>query len=431
MAVALALACSLPGFLSTLPSASPTSLPSKGPASHRGTSACLSGKSCPLRFRAQVESAPQSSPGSALQLSSKAEDRNTTAAALLCGDPTIGYPLGNGTTTLLVSLAKVENIDSISFVNRDAKGEVTMATSNAKLPADSPQWQEIARHDLTSDTISAKIGPSEAKYIRLTFNITEPGRIADLGIYSTPTVAAFAIPHVRKPISNRSEGLSLVSYNLTDVHAKARAAYVSSGDDVKQANNTIDDQPSTSYQFAASDSAPMAIIDLGKPTKLRRISALYSPARGTLDFYVLQSLPGAAKGVSPTDLKLDEATLAGLQPVGSFTDTAGTGRAAIDFPETTGRYVMVKWTPAEQGAPFAIAEIAAFGGGEPETLVASRENAERSDADGKTILEGKDFKDLGEGKEMPEEGPPGEGPGPELPDPPPFVFVPEVLPQSP
>ena len=207
----------------------------------------------------------------------------------------------------------------------------------------------------------------------------------------------FLIPGKRFRIDPK--GLSLISYNLTDVHARARAAYVSSGDYVKQANNTIDDQPSTSYTFAASDSAPMAIIDLGKQTKLRRISALYSPGRGTLDFYIWKSLPGAAPSASPTDLKLDESTLAGLQPVGSVTDEAGTGRAAIDFPETTGRYVMVKWTPAEPGAPFSISEIAAFGGGEGEKLVASRENAERGVFDGKTMLEGKDFKDLGEGKE--------------------------------
>ena len=379
---------------------------------------------------AQVEAAPQSNPISTLRLSSKSEDLNTAEAALLCGDPTIGYPLENGTTTLLVSLAKVENIDSISFINRGAKGEVTIATSNAKLPADSPEWKEVAHQELSLEAVKAAIGPSEAKYVRLTFNTTEPGRIADLGIYSTPTIAAFAMPRSRKPAPEESEGFALVSNNLTDVHAKARAAYVSSGDDPKLANNAIDDQPSTSYNFAPSDSAPTAVIDLGKMTKLRRISALYSPAHGTLDFYVLKSLPGAKEGTSPSDLKLDEASLAGLHPVGSVTDE-GTGRAAVDFPETAGRYVMVKWTPAEPGKPFSISEIAAFGGGRPENLIASRENAAQGVAEERTILEGKDFKDLGEGKEMPEEGPPAEGPPSELPNPPPFVFVPEVLPQSP
>mgnify|MGYP000381997264 CR=1 FL=1 len=49
-------------------------------------------------------------------------------------------------------------------------------------------------------------------------------------------------------------------------------------------------------------------------------------------------------------------------------------------------------------------------------------------AEGKDLGSGKDF-----GKEMPEEGPesPAEGPTDPLPPPPPFTFVPEVLPNSP
>ncbi|MEY2537600.1 MAG: hypothetical protein QOG67_1340 [Verrucomicrobiota bacterium] len=385
---------------------------------------------------AQVEAAPQSSSASTLQLSSKSEDRNTAEAALLCGDPTVGYALNNGTTTLLVSLSKVENIDSVSFLNHGAKGSVTIATSNAKLPADSAQWHEVAQQELSSDTIKAKIGPSEAKYVRLTFNVSDSGRIAALGVYSTPTVAAFAMPRARKFAANQSEGLTLISNNLTDLHAKARAAYVSSGDDVKAANNMIDDQPGTVYNFAAADASPMAVIDLGKVTKLRRISAIYSPGHGTLDFYVLQALPAKAQGSTTKNLQFDDATLAGMQSVGSVTDD-GSGRAAVDFPETAGRYVMVKWTPAEAGTAFSVAEIAAFGGEKTtENLVAANTTGSRAGgaaSDGKTMLDGKDFKDLGAGKDMPEEGPaaPEEGPGTDLPNPPPFVFVPEVGPMSP
>jgi hypothetical protein len=127
---------------------------------------------------AQMEAAPRST--SALQLSSKSEDRNTAEAALLCGDPTVGYALNSGTTTLLISLPKVENIDNVSFLNNGAKGQLTIAISNAKLPADSAQWNTIVQQDLTGETVKAKVGPSEAKYVRLTFNVSDAGRIADL-----------------------------------------------------------------------------------------------------------------------------------------------------------------------------------------------------------------------------------------------------------
>jgi len=378
-------------------------------------------------FGAQVEAASQSNSVRNLQLSSQSQDRNTAAAALLCDDPTVGYALSNGSTTLLVSLSKIENIDSISFLNHGTKGDVTIATSNAKLSADSSQWHYLSHQDLTLNAVKAKIGPSEAKYVKLTFNINEPGRIAALGVYSTPTVAAFTMPRARKSnVQDPSSSLALISYNLTDVHAKARALYVTSGDDLKEANNMIDNQPATSYTFAADDAAPVAVIDLGKVTTLQRISAVYAPQQGRVDFYVLQSLPGTTEDRAPKSLRVDEAELANFQPVGSVSD--GSGRGAIDFPETSGRYIMLKWAPAAQaGGSFSVAEIAAFGGNKSGSLIAANTagGSERQLAsdDGKTMIEGKDFKDMG--KEMPEEGP-AEGPPPNLPDPPPFTFVPLI-----
>lgn len=384
-------------------------------------------------FGAQVEAAPESNPISTLQLSSKSEDRNTAEAALLCDDPTVGYALSNGKKSLLISLSKIENIESISFLNHGVKGDVTIATSNAKLPADSPQWHVVSRQELTAGTAKAKVGPSEAKYVKLIFNVTEPGRIAALGVYSKPTVAAFTMPRARKLGLDQPDSFALISYNLTDVHAKARALYVSSGDDIRRANNMIDDQPASRYDFGSTDATPTAVIDLGKVTALRRISALYSSRQGTVDFFVLESLPGSRQGNVPKTLTLDDAALAGLKSVGSVKDD-GTGRAAIDFPETTGRYVMVKWTPAaQQGNAFSVAEVAAFGGSKAGNLIAAYTAGgarEGIDSDGKTVQEGKD---LGAGKDMPEEGleAPGEGPAPPLPDPPPFTFVPEIAPASP
>lgn len=383
---------------------------------------------------AQLEAAPQSKPVANLRLSSKSDDQNTAEAALLCHDPTVGYALPSGKSTLLVALSKIENVDSISFLNNGARGDLTIATANAKLSADSPQWRTVSQKELISDSLKVKIGPAEAKYVRLTFNVTEPGRISGLGVYSTAAVSDFTMPRVRTlAAGNKSESLALISYNLTDLHAKARALYVSSGSDVKQANNMIDDQPATTYSFAANDASPTTVVDLGKATNLRRISAIYSAHRGTMNFYVLQSLPGAPTENAPGTLRIDSGTQENLKPVGSVTDN-GTGRAAIDFPTTTGRYIMVKWnSDVRQDSSFSVAEIAAFGnGGAPANLMAANAAGGGGglvDSDGKTMMDAKDAKDY---KDMPAEGPdsPAEGPPPALPPPPPFTFIPQVLPTS-
>jgi hypothetical protein len=326
---------------------------------------------------------------------------------------------------LLISLSKIENIDKISFRNSGAKGEVTVATSSAKLPADSAHWHQVMRQQLTSNVVTANVGPSDAKYVKLTFNVTEPGRIAGLGVYSVPVVADFTMPRVHRATQENSENIAFISYNLSDVHAKARALYVSSGADLQQANRMIDNQPGTTYTFSADDATPTAVIDLGKETAVQRISATYLAREAMVDVYVLRMLPGGQAGgaVAPKTLRLSDNDLAGLKPVGSVADT-GKGRAAIDFAPVTGRYIMVRWIPAvRQDTPFSADEIAVFSGNGSKGLIAAN-----------TGYDGKEAKDLGEGKEakeMPGEGPPAEGPPPSLPDPPPFVFVPEIIPTSP
>ena len=216
----------------------------------------------------------------------------------------------------------------------------------------------------------------------------------------------------------------------------------------------IDDQIGTSYSFAASDGAPTAIVDLGKVCMLRRLSAIFSPRKGSIHFYVLQSLPGVgpdnrvrvntgalagrkgAPEILPESLTINDNAIGQMKPVGMVMTEGSEGRASVDFPSTSGRYVMVKWNPAEQGeTSFSVAEIAAFGESKQSTLLASNAGHTASSeisSDGKDTVDAKDRTDAKD-KEMPGEGPqaPAEGPPPNLPDPPPFVLVPEIVPTSP
>jgi hypothetical protein len=413
---------------------------------------------------AEIQSLPQSVSMAKLQLSSKTEDNNTAEAALLCDDPTTGYKLANGASTILVSLPSIENVQSVSFLNDGASGDVSIATSNAKLPADSPQWHAAEKQALGTGAFTAKVGPSEAKYVKVSFNVTKPGRIAAFGVYATPAVSDFTMPRPRKVSFEESgESFALINYNFTDLHAKARALYVSSGADLKQANNMIDDQPATAYAFASDDAAPTAVIDLGKICTLRRLSSVFSPRAGSVEFYVLNNLPmtqtgdvaelsdpgvqtvanagttpgqaAAQPATLPKSLKIGAATFSRMKSVGSVVSRGVEGRASVDFPATSGRYIMVKWNGATPGTAFSVAEVAAFGSSKQAGAVAASDGKRtmggKEVADGKNILDNKDIP-----AEAPEAAPqaPGEGPTgqpPGLPNPPPFTFIPEVPPASP
>src|SRR6266576_1443403 len=259
----------------------------------------------------------------------------SSSVPFLSGDPASVYALRTGTTRLLISLAKIENIDSVAFLNSEAKGTVTIALSSAKLSPDSPQWHDAGQVDLSSGLISARIGPAEAKYVRLTFNVSNPGLIGNLGVYSAAAVSDFTMPRTRKIAAGTSaEAMAKVNYNLADLHAKARTIFVSSGGDLKLANNMIDGQPGTAYAFAANDAAPATIIDLGRFVSVNRISTSSTPGSAVVTFYVLGALPADYTGNSASALRIDSHMLAAFKTVDTSSDD---GNVAVNFEETTGR----------------------------------------------------------------------------------------------
>jgi hypothetical protein len=366
------------------------------------------------------------------QIESDVEADASSSVPFLSGDPASVYALRTGTTRLLISLAKIENINSVAFLNREAKGTVTIALSSAKLSPDSPQWHDAGQQELSSGLISASIGPAEAKYVRLTFNVRIPGRIGNLGIYSAAAVSDFTMPRARN-IS--AQALAKANYNLADLHAKARTIFVSSGDDLQLAQNMIDGQPGTSYTFAANDAAPAAIIDLGRSVPVNRISTFSTPGSAVVRFYVLDTLPGDSIGNPAAALRIDPQTLAAFKIVRTGSDD-GSGRVAVNFEETTGRYVMLAWTPSTQDPNFSVAEVAVFGPASNARLLAANTSGNNASAtsDDTSVRDFKDTKDFSKeipGEGLAEEQAPGEGPAPELPRPPPFVFIPRVVPTSP
>src|SRR5437764_14750244 len=240
------------------------------------------------------------------QIESDVPSDASSSVPFLSGDPASVYALKTGTTRLLISLVKIENIDSIAFLNSEAKGTVTIALASAKLSPESPQWHEARQEELSSGLISARIEPAEAKYVRLTFNVSNPGHIGNLGVYSAGAVSDFTMPRTRKIAAGTSaEAMAKANYNLADLHAKARTILVSSGDDLNLANNMIDGQPGTAYAFSANDAAPATIIHLGRFVSVNRISTSSTPGSAVVTFYVLGALPADYTGNSASALRLD------------------------------------------------------------------------------------------------------------------------------
>src|SRR5256885_17020629 len=65
------------------------------------------------------------------QIESDVPSDASSSVPFLSGDPASVYALRTSTTRLLISLAKIENIDSVAFLNSEARGPVAIALASA------------------------------------------------------------------------------------------------------------------------------------------------------------------------------------------------------------------------------------------------------------------------------------------------------------
>lgn len=277
------------------------------------------------------------------------------AAALIMEDDTVSCALGEGETNFVIALPDTALLDRFTFLNENAaaEGELSIAVSNSRLAAHSSKWKPVegtipfAR----KRAFDLSLVGVEAKFVRLTFRVHKQGRVAGFGLYGRQSLDEFAthqrhIINVANPLYT-SRSAERVNFNFANIYARARVHFVSSGQS-EQSGKMIDDDAVTAYDFAPDDPHPTVVIELSDVQRLHRISALYEMQPGQLDVYALNQITGDARDFD------------GLAPIASVSDSAGAGKASVDFNPQGARYVALRWTPAQPSA-FRIAEINAFG----------------------------------------------------------------------
>ena len=287
-----------------------------------------------------------------------AGEKNSSAAALIMDDDTLSCPLQEGETTFIISFPKTALLDRFTFINENAgvKGEMKIAVSNYRLPADSPKWTDVSgKTAFTSRRLfNLSMVGVEARYVKLSFHVEKGGRIAALGLFGGVSLEKFAkrqngaIRIANTLTTHRLE--DMLNFNFANLYAKARVVFVSSGGTVA-ARSMIDDDTMTAFRFAPSDPHPTVIVELAAWERLHRVSALYKMQAGQLDVYLLKELAD------------NPGELTGAKYISSVTDRDAQGKAAVDFDPQGARYVALRWTPAEgdNHREFEIAEINAFG----------------------------------------------------------------------
>src|SRR3954471_19772465 len=224
-------------------------------------------------------------------------NKEADPGALLLDDDTLNYPLPEGDTTFLLSFPRISTLDRFTFVNENgaAAGEMRIAVSNYRLPANSKKWIDVngGTSFAGKRLFDLALAGTEARYVRVIFHVTKAGNIAGLGLYGAQSLKKFAArQHGVIRVTNTAATRRLedmLNFNFANLYARARVVYISSGPR-EFADRMIDDDVITALEFAPADPNPAVIVELADRERLHRVSAVYKMAKGRLDVFLLEDL---------------------------------------------------------------------------------------------------------------------------------------------
>lgn len=292
------------------------------------------------------------------------ESSQSSAAKLR--DETLSCPLQEGVTTFVIKLASASLLDRFTFVNENASaaGELRIAVSNAQLPADSAKWLAVDGSVVFSHKRLFKLSMLgvEARYVKLSFNVANGGRISDIGLYGGQAIDrqlrsedvdqqfGWVSEAPRKTHDKKRE--HTLDFDFASTRAKGRVVYISSGQKPTAAR-MIDDNNETGHFFTTTDQRPTAIVELAGTENIHRVTALYrAQTRGRFDVYLLE------------ENKKELTDFSHRRPIASVLTKDDEDKTAVEFNPAGARYVAIRFTPLQAQAndrPFEMVEISAYG----------------------------------------------------------------------
>ena len=301
----------------------------------------------------------RSSAGTQLQVREPGAREESRAAQVLIGDDaSASYTLGAGSTSLILTLNKIELLNRLSFTNQGAGGKVTVSVSDTKLPFDSAAWHAAGAAETFrgNGVVDCDLGSVEARYVKVDFATVESGRLAMLSLVGLPAfggaqTATNAYVSAPEKVADRPS-LS-VSLNFVNLGSAAKVVGISKASSLGNVQNLKNGNPEAAYTFDPTDTTPTLVVDLGSRQSPEHVVCAYKAPAGRLDLYLVDN-PAARDDQS---VSLNYVTEPSVQPVSNdmarskpaySITTAGEpniNRLSADLGGKSGRYLIAEFHP--------------------------------------------------------------------------------------
>ncbi len=246
-----------------------------------------------------------------------------SAQPLLGNDVAASYALPAGTTSMILSLSKIEIVNHFDFVNFASEGKVTVSVSSAKLPFESAEWREVvgAQPFDGRQLIPCDLGSVEARYVKIDFNTRTAGNVAGFNLFGLSG-------SVSKVESKGKFHVSLATPASANVEA--------------------------SFVFETANPAAKVVADLGAQKSLEKLTCAYEAPAGSLEFYLVDNLSQQDR------VGLNYISEPGVQPASNASALVGQkaiytvdtseqpdgGKVSVDLSGLQGRYLVAAFRPA-------------------------------------------------------------------------------------
>ncbi|MCC5835582.1 MAG: hypothetical protein JJU20_12675 [Opitutales bacterium] len=261
-----------------------------------------------------------------------------------------------GDNQVLMDLNGYFNINRFAFRSYGASGRVIVMGSETPLSLDSQRWQTLSQPTQfrPGQPIEVEFPYTSTRYVRVRFEVDTPGSITPFAISGEDTILQMNplfLQNLDSASGESSQAASgnTVPFNFASSITGAQVSHISSGN-MQRAQEMIDDDPSTYFEFDGTERENVMVLDLRNSYRVSRFSMVMEAGRGRLQIYNLPTIPENMEIEGPDGertLALPASFFETTPPLMQRIFTEPSDRVQIDFPETELRWVLIRWTPPE------------------------------------------------------------------------------------
>lgn len=256
----------------------------------------------------------------------------SNAANLVSGDASLAATLAVGKNELVISFPEQHMIDAASFLNDRGVGKMVIAASS-----DSKEWISLAQvvFEESDRYVPVKFAGAQAKYVRLTFEVSKASDVRSLHIGGNETLKdykAFEIPEGTK---------KAVEVDAAALARSSKPIYVFP----TPVNAGDSDGSREKFRFPRTAERYRTIVyDLGAVRTIKKFSAAYSRIPTRVEVFTFEQLP--EKQDWRGKMTLDPSIFDTTKPAATGEDARGDGniRVAPEQP-VSAQYVALRFEP--------------------------------------------------------------------------------------